>query len=231
MTHTPTGELHWRLLADTSLIFHRWDPQERRNYGEPVHEDNDILGIFSPEVYTHFTPGWGGVLLVRSSEYQRNFASDLFDRALLLVQLVFLWPWSTNTTLTGYVYPYLKSPLMLISRSRQLRAISRVVSKQSSADRKPHAQGVLRTITHHWTDHLCKSPFGERLVYTIPFVLCEPNVRNLATPKILHLPCSPGCLEPLIGRLGILSSSYELAGMLALRISRDNIVAEHAHLL
>ena len=33
-----------------------WDKQERRNYGEPVHEDNDILGIFSPEEYTHFTP-------------------------------------------------------------------------------------------------------------------------------------------------------------------------------
>ncbi|KAF2139926.1 uncharacterized protein K452DRAFT_299902 [Aplosporella prunicola CBS 121167] len=39
-----------------------WDKQERRNYGEPVHEDNDILGIFSPEEYTHFTPGWGAVL-------------------------------------------------------------------------------------------------------------------------------------------------------------------------
>ncbi|KZF22109.1 NADH:ubiquinone oxidoreductase subunit [Xylona heveae TC161] len=34
-----------------------WDKQERRNYGEPVHEDNDILGIFSLEEYTHFTPG------------------------------------------------------------------------------------------------------------------------------------------------------------------------------
>lgn len=40
-----------------------WDKQERRNYGEPVHEDNDILGIFSPEEYTHFKPGWGAVLL------------------------------------------------------------------------------------------------------------------------------------------------------------------------
>ncbi|EMC99310.1 hypothetical protein BAUCODRAFT_31628 [Baudoinia panamericana UAMH 10762] len=39
-----------------------WDPQERRNYGEPVHEDNDMLGIFSPDEYTHFTPAWGGVL-------------------------------------------------------------------------------------------------------------------------------------------------------------------------
>ncbi|KXL51488.1 MAG: hypothetical protein FE78DRAFT_118889, partial [Acidomyces sp. 'richmondensis'] len=39
-----------------------WDPQERRNYGEPVHEDNDILGIFSTEEYRHFTPAWGAVL-------------------------------------------------------------------------------------------------------------------------------------------------------------------------
>jgi len=34
-----------------------WDKQERRNFGEPVHEDNDILGVFSPEQYTHVTPG------------------------------------------------------------------------------------------------------------------------------------------------------------------------------
>lgn len=34
-----------------------WDKQERRNYGEPVHEDNDILGMFSPEEYTHVKPG------------------------------------------------------------------------------------------------------------------------------------------------------------------------------
>ena len=40
-----------------------WDKQERRNYGEPVHEDNDILGMFSPEVYTHFSPGWGAVCM------------------------------------------------------------------------------------------------------------------------------------------------------------------------
>ncbi|POS83724.1 hypothetical protein EPUL_003139, partial [Erysiphe pulchra] len=25
-----------------------WDKQERRNFGEPIHEDNDILGMFSP---------------------------------------------------------------------------------------------------------------------------------------------------------------------------------------
>merc|ERR1711977_78123 len=34
-----------------------WDPQERRNYGETVHEDNDVLGVFSPEAYTHFSTG------------------------------------------------------------------------------------------------------------------------------------------------------------------------------
>ncbi|PGH16934.1 hypothetical protein AJ80_05002 [Polytolypa hystricis UAMH7299] len=36
-----------------------WDKQDRRNFGEPVHEDNDILGTFSTEPYTHFTPGKG----------------------------------------------------------------------------------------------------------------------------------------------------------------------------
>jgi len=32
-----------------------WDKQERRNYGEPVHEDNDILGMFAPEQYNFYT--------------------------------------------------------------------------------------------------------------------------------------------------------------------------------
>ena len=40
-----------------------WDKQERRNYGEPCHEDNDILGVLSLHEYDHFTPGWGGILL------------------------------------------------------------------------------------------------------------------------------------------------------------------------
>lgn len=31
-----------------------WDDQERRNYGEPIHEDNDVMGIFATEDYTHF---------------------------------------------------------------------------------------------------------------------------------------------------------------------------------
>ncbi|KAL9069214.1 MAG: hypothetical protein Q9157_006232 [Trypethelium eluteriae] len=39
-----------------------WDKQERRNFNEPVHEDNDILGVFSTEDYSHFTPAWGAVL-------------------------------------------------------------------------------------------------------------------------------------------------------------------------
>ncbi|KAI9842132.1 MAG: hypothetical protein M1838_003263 [Thelocarpon superellum] len=34
-----------------------WDKQERRNFGEPVHEDNDRLAMFSPYEYTHAPPG------------------------------------------------------------------------------------------------------------------------------------------------------------------------------
>ncbi|KAI5297444.1 Glycosylphosphatidylinositol (GPI) anchor assembly protein, partial [Ascosphaera pollenicola] len=33
-----------------------WDKQDRRNFGEPVHEDNDILTVFSTEQYTHYKP-------------------------------------------------------------------------------------------------------------------------------------------------------------------------------
>jgi len=36
-----------------------WDKQERRNYGEPVHEDNDIYGMFTTEPYTWTNPGHG----------------------------------------------------------------------------------------------------------------------------------------------------------------------------
>lgn len=44
--------------------YYPWfDRQDRRDYGEPVHEDNDILTVFTPEEYTHFKPGWGLVLL------------------------------------------------------------------------------------------------------------------------------------------------------------------------
>ena len=44
-----------------------WDKQERRNFGEPLHEDNDILGRFALEDYTHMTPSkalvmWGGFI-------------------------------------------------------------------------------------------------------------------------------------------------------------------------
>ncbi len=35
------------------------DKQERRNYGEPVHEDHDLLGMFTPYEYTWITPGKG----------------------------------------------------------------------------------------------------------------------------------------------------------------------------
>ena len=40
-----------------------WDTQDRRNFGEPVHEDNDILGIFATEDYTWTSAGWGAVLM------------------------------------------------------------------------------------------------------------------------------------------------------------------------
>jgi NADH dehydrogenase (ubiquinone) 1 beta subcomplex subunit 8 len=40
-----------------------WDKQERRNFGEPVHEDNDILGIFMIDEYTHFKPAKGFFLM------------------------------------------------------------------------------------------------------------------------------------------------------------------------
>ncbi len=40
-----------------------WDKQERRNFGEPVHEDNDTLAIFSTHPYTHATPGKAGASL------------------------------------------------------------------------------------------------------------------------------------------------------------------------
>ncbi|KAL2176540.1 uncharacterized protein P884DRAFT_225430, partial [Thermothelomyces heterothallicus CBS 202.75] len=36
-----------------------WDKQERRNFGEPVHEDHDILGMFSPWEYTWIGTGKG----------------------------------------------------------------------------------------------------------------------------------------------------------------------------
>jgi len=36
-----------------------WDKQERRNYGEPVHEDHDVLGMFTPYEYTWVKPGKG----------------------------------------------------------------------------------------------------------------------------------------------------------------------------
>jgi NADH dehydrogenase (ubiquinone) 1 beta subcomplex subunit 8 len=40
-----------------------WDKQEKRNFGEPLHEDNDILTVFSPEQYTHVKPAKGFFLL------------------------------------------------------------------------------------------------------------------------------------------------------------------------
>ncbi|ROW00032.1 hypothetical protein VPNG_08360 [Cytospora leucostoma] len=36
-----------------------WDKQERRNFGEPVHEDYDQLGLFSTYVYNWVSPQKG----------------------------------------------------------------------------------------------------------------------------------------------------------------------------
>ncbi|KIW90295.1 uncharacterized protein Z519_08939 [Cladophialophora bantiana CBS 173.52] len=38
------------------------DKQERRNFGEPVHEDNDVLGIFALEDYTFMSTARGLLL-------------------------------------------------------------------------------------------------------------------------------------------------------------------------
>ncbi|ORY66183.1 uncharacterized protein BCR38DRAFT_340298 [Pseudomassariella vexata] len=38
-----------------------WDKQERRNFGEPVHEDHDVMGMFTPHEYTWVSPGKGAL--------------------------------------------------------------------------------------------------------------------------------------------------------------------------
>ncbi|TPX16126.1 uncharacterized protein E0L32_004121 [Thyridium curvatum] len=52
-----------------------WDKQERRNYGEPVHEDHDILGMFTPHEYTWVAPGKG---LVQVAVFVAAFCGLLF---------------------------------------------------------------------------------------------------------------------------------------------------------
>jgi NADH dehydrogenase (ubiquinone) 1 beta subcomplex subunit 8 len=59
-----------------------WDQQERRNYGEPIHEDNDVLGIFTTEAYTWTKPGKGAVMFA-------TFIASVFGLA----------------TVVGWVYP------------------------------------------------------------------------------------------------------------------------------
>ncbi|KAH6657507.1 NADH:ubiquinone oxidoreductase subunit [Truncatella angustata] len=38
-----------------------WDKQERRNFGEPVHEDHDMMGMFTPHEYTWVSPAKGAL--------------------------------------------------------------------------------------------------------------------------------------------------------------------------
>jgi NADH dehydrogenase (ubiquinone) 1 beta subcomplex subunit 8 len=40
------------------------DKQERRNFGEPVHEDNEVLGIFALEDYSHMSTSRGLLMWV-----------------------------------------------------------------------------------------------------------------------------------------------------------------------
>ncbi|KAI7774673.1 hypothetical protein LA080_008021 [Diaporthe eres] len=49
-----------------------WDKQERRNYGEPCHEDHDQLGIFTPHEYTWVSPRKG---LVQIAAFIATFLS------------------------------------------------------------------------------------------------------------------------------------------------------------
>lgn len=49
-----------------------WDKQERRNYGEPVHENYDQLGMFTPYEYTWVSPQKG---LVQIATFIATFLS------------------------------------------------------------------------------------------------------------------------------------------------------------
>lgn len=49
-----------------------WDKQDRRNYGEPCHEDYDQLGIFTPHEYTWVSPRKG---LVQIAAFITTFLS------------------------------------------------------------------------------------------------------------------------------------------------------------
>jgi NADH dehydrogenase (ubiquinone) 1 beta subcomplex subunit 8 len=58
-----------------------WDKQERRNFGEPVHEDHDMLGMFSPYEYTWVTP--------RMALLQLGIAVSVFLSVVGLMKLVY----------------------------------------------------------------------------------------------------------------------------------------------
>lgn len=52
-----------------------WDKQERRNYGEPVHEDYDLLGMFTTYEYTWVSPKKG---LLQIATFVAAFFSLLY---------------------------------------------------------------------------------------------------------------------------------------------------------
>ncbi|PWN90586.1 hypothetical protein FA10DRAFT_267033 [Acaromyces ingoldii] len=39
-----------------------WDPQEKRNFGETLHEQDDVLGVWAPDV--HKTPAFSALLQI-----------------------------------------------------------------------------------------------------------------------------------------------------------------------
>lgn len=52
-----------------------WDKQERKNFGEALHEDDDTLGMFTPYVYTWVSPKKG---LVQIGVFIATFLSVVY---------------------------------------------------------------------------------------------------------------------------------------------------------
>lgn len=56
-----------------------WDKQERRDFGEPAHEDHDLMGMFSPYEYTWVTP--------RTALLQLGLAAAVFLSVVGIIKL------------------------------------------------------------------------------------------------------------------------------------------------
>ncbi|KAI9492064.1 hypothetical protein BDB00DRAFT_830040 [Zychaea mexicana] len=42
-----------RWSAQTRGPFGWWDPQDKRNFGEPVHEEDELMGVWAPDLHTY----------------------------------------------------------------------------------------------------------------------------------------------------------------------------------